>query len=376
MAGSQRFRGQCLTVKGAPRERGDDAAGSPRHGWRGRPRQFLVVACIAALLLVFRPAAPALAGYYYMSRGAQALEAAEHGTPHAQQLEQLTSDLELAARRLPDDALPFRYLARAYALAGRADDAVAALERAYELQPDSMLVRSDLVAAYEAAGRPEQAALFSRDIGLSAEQLVSVADQYMTVRRYAEALSWYSRAVEEQPAFDAPTVLRRAVAAVGAGDPQADRLAAALEQQDPAFAVPRLDGELLFNGGELIWLSAVGSEVGYGTHLNYPYDGSDGNFWWDGRAGAFVRLERGGTFLIEVHVQHHAPPPIAMALGVDGQPRAQLDLARGDDSWETVSLTVDLAAGVHSVDLWFLNNGSVNGVDRNATVAWVRVSEG
>jgi hypothetical protein len=63
-----------------------------------------------------------------------------------------------------------------------------------------------------------------------------------------------------------------------------------------------------------------------------------------------------------------------MAVGVDGVPLARIELARGDSSWETLSLTVELRPGIHSIDLWFLNNDTVDGTDRNASVEWLVLS--
>jgi tetratricopeptide (TPR) repeat protein len=335
---------------------------------------FWLAALLTGFLLALSPAAPALAGYYYMSRGAQTLAIAERTTLSSGELKRATADLERAARWLPADPLPLRRLARAYLLANRTDEAVAVLERARALQPDSPLLHAELVAAYEAAGQPDDAATLSRDAGLTPEQLVGVADQYMEVGRYIEAMSWYDRAVTEQPELGSPTALRRAIAAIGAGDTRANALVAEAERADPGFEVADLDEQLLLSGGQLRWFSAVGSEITYGTSLAYPYGGQEGHFWWDGRGGTLVQVRDGGRYTLEISLRHNPPAPVIMAVGVDGAPLARIELARGDSSWETLSLTVELRPGIHSIDLWFLNNDTVDGTDRNASVEWLVLS--
>ncbi len=62
-----------------------------------------------------------------------------------------------------------------------------------------------------------------------------------------------------------------------------------------------------------------------------------------------------------------------MAVGVDGQQLHTTRLERGDDSWQTVVVPVDLEAGFHTINLWFFNDGMVDGNDRNAEVDWVEI---
>jgi hypothetical protein len=64
-----------------------------------------------------------------------------------------------------------------------------------------------------------------------------------------------------------------------------------------------------------------------------------------------------------------------MVLGVDGRQLRRFTLERGDNSWQAISLPVSFNRGLHTINVWFLNNGIVGGVDRNAVIQSVALEE-
>ena len=62
-----------------------------------------------------------------------------------------------------------------------------------------------------------------------------------------------------------------------------------------------------------------------------------------------------------------------MGLGVDGNQIEMYTLDYGDNSWQTVTVSIKLEPGLHTVDVWFLNDGVVDGQDRNLEFQWVQI---
>jgi len=266
----------------------------------------------------------------------------------------------------------YRSLAQAYLQLDQPAPVVAALEDAYRLRPDSLLIQQELAQAYEAADAIEQAYTLWETAGVTVEQMVVIGDRYLDQRQYAEATAWYSRAMYRQPVLQSRLTFRRFLIAIWAKDPTALKLLEMVRQIDTTFTVYSINDEVSIQGADLRWGVSLSDDVTYGTPLSHNND-SAGYFWWSGEALAVVSVERGGKYRLSMNVLHGEPAPIEMAIGVNDQQVQRVSLNRGDNSWETITTTVDFVPGLHTIHIWFLNDGVVRDKDRNAVVKWVEV---
>lgn len=156
---------------------------------RRRTLLALVVAMVIALLC-YRP----FAGALFLSLGSHSLGIVEAG--HPEHLRWAVQQLEVARDFVPNEPLVYRRLAVAALLDGRLNDAVAALEQAKRLEPESLLIDHELLSAIIASGDFERAqALLTATTGLPSD-LAAVADVELASGRPREALQLYLQTVE------------------------------------------------------------------------------------------------------------------------------------------------------------------------------------
>lgn len=332
--------------------------------WKQHLFRLYVVLPICVGLVTLGFLLPSLIGAGYMMLGNQALETEETYVA--------VEYLQQARIWSPASPGVYRSLAQAYLLLDRPEQAVAALEDAYRLQPDSLLIQQELAQAYEAADAIEQAYTLWETVGVTVEQMVVTGDRYLDQRHYAEATAWYSRAMHRQPVLQSRLTFRKFLIAIWAKDPTALKWLELVRQTDTTFTVYSINDEVSIQGADLRWGVSLSDDVTYGTPLSHNND-SAGYFWWSGEALAVVWVERGGKYRLSMNVLHGEPAPIEMAIGVNDQQVQRVSLNRGDNSWETITTTVDFVPGLHTIHIWFLNDGVVRDKDRNAVVKWVEV---
>lgn len=284
-------------------------------------------------------------------------------------------DLQRAAELLPADPLPLRYLARAYQQSGHPEDASAVLERAAALAPQSILIRQELLLAYQMAGHHEQSALLETELGYVPDQGIAIGDAYLANGDHAQALLWYDRVCDRWPERTEQLAFRRLVAAISLNDPRALALLLQTQATLPGFEAPRVGTRpIMVNGAALRWVGDVSLPAApAGTPLNYPYGGSQGVFWWDGRGTLIVAVDQPDTYLLRITTFNSEPPPIELAFGVNGNRVRDASLMAGDETWSVVEFPVTLYPPLASLDVWFLNNDTVNGQDRNAIVGSIEI---
>jgi hypothetical protein len=127
----------------------------------------------------------------------------------------------------------------------------------------------------------------------------------------------------------------------------------------------------------LRWLNQhLQGGVTYGTPLSHPYTQPFGTFWWQGAAIGFFQVSESGRYQISINLRHSNPPPVELSVALDNRIVQAISLTRGDTSWETITLpqVYDLGPGIHTIDITFINNGQVEGLDRDAAVAWIELS--
>jgi hypothetical protein len=157
-------------------------------------------------------------------------------------------------------------------------------------------------------------------------------------------------------------------------DPEAYELAQAFTTIEPLFQVNAVGERIV--GSAMWWateLPASDSDGPFAKSLDSPLPGSAGVLWWTGEAITVVEVEQPGTYWIRASLQHAEPPPVEMAMGVNGHRLENIELDRGDQTWQLVEVPVSLSAGLHALSMWFLNDAVVDGIDRDASVAWIEL---
>jgi hypothetical protein len=92
---------------------------------------------------------------------------------------------------------------------------------------------------------------------------------------------------------------------------------------------------------------------------------------WSGDAVAIVKTPISGNYSVTIRAQNTFPPPVQMYLTVDLEPNFPFEMNLGDNSWREFKTEVALSAGFHVIGLRYLNNGVVNGKDRDAVLDWI-----
>jgi tetratricopeptide (TPR) repeat protein len=308
---------------------------------------------------------------WYRARGLQLIDTSERTDAL-----RAISYFDQALRWQPTDPQVYRDMARAYLHLSQPHLAVEALEHAYRLSPESLLIRQELAQTYEAAGRFAQADTLWLALSLTPERMARIGDEYFAKHAYAQAFTWYQRAELGHPTPTHSQLFTHAVAAILANRPESQEYIARLQMGDRFFTVYDLQDSPQIEGRQLRWLHSAEGQLSPGTPLATNSQSTAGIFWWSGQAFVLLHSPRDGAYLVDLRVQHSKPAPIQLAVGADSRQLQTLTLSRGDNSWETVSVPVQLSQGWHTLDIWFLNNGIVDGVDRNAIVDWIQLREG
>jgi tetratricopeptide (TPR) repeat protein len=285
-------------------------------------------------------------------------------------LEQAVEHFRNASRWAPRNPQPLRLAARANIALGRYDEAVSLLEEAYRLSPSSLLIRQELAAAYDLDRQYEKAVLLWGHLGVTAERAAQLGDQYLRAGAYREAWRWYRLLLDNSASKSSERLLWMTLAANVSGAPEADALLAEFDQGEMALNVTSLvDDRLTLDGAELRWLLSPGSHIPVGAPLSFGSgDKTNGYMWGNGQAFSIVEVLQDGRYALDIQVMHAPPAPVLLAFGIDGRRVSQYSLERGDYSSETITLALYLDAGRHSLDFWFLNDGVVEGLDRNAVI--------
>ncbi len=315
---------------------------------------------------------PSLMSALYITLGTRMLVAAQGGTGSQEDVTYALGLLEQARDWTPSEPHVHRMLGQAYQLNNQPELAVAALERAYQLQPSSLLIQQELAAAYKAVNEIALAIEVWQGLSLTVAQMLVSGDMSLDRQQYAAAMDWYNIAAQYDPDIESALPLRRFLVERLTGSPTAMMWFRKAQASDQSLMMYALGDTLKMNGADLRWMRSIDGI--FGMPLNYGIGGNTtGYLWWTGQAFAVILVEQAGDYQISMHVLHDDPPPVEMAIGVNGQQIRQVSLGRGDDSWETVSTSVFLTTGIHIIQVSFLNDAIVNGKDRNAVVEWIKI---
>lgn len=336
------------------------------EGW---VRKAFWVGNFLAITALFIFGVPGLIGWWHLTAVGRILSSEGEFTLQERSAE-ARSHVLAAQRWLPNQPLVYRYLARIDQALDQPDQAIAALETALRLSPESLLIREELALAYSRNGESERAEQIWLELGLTPERMSSAADGFLRSGDAQTAFEWYQ--VAEQRAAQWPVEFRfRQVLAM-----------ARANISDPDLTAQGLEDEVLFDattgvhfpGGALRWWTVVPEyAVLIGTPLNFARPGDSGVMYWIGEAIGLVKVDVGGAYAVTAQLRHGLPPPILMRIGVNNVVMQQLNLDRGDDAVSAYTFQVDLPPGVHSLHFWFDNNAIVDGNDRDAEVLEVSV---
>lgn len=326
----------------------------------------IVVAALTVILNLL-PFIPNFIGLYMLQSSMSTLENVKKNT---EEFATSIDNLRYAAKLLPRDSLVLRHLAGVYQSVGRHDEAIIALEQAVDRAPQSLIVRTELLLAYYAAGQYDAAASLEHELGYTPERLIELGDAYLEKGDHRQALLWYDIALRRQPLLAKTLAFRRLIATIPTSDLRAMELLSEVRDLLPHLEVPRIDGRNVGLAGEsLVWVS----KGKYGVPLDHPYESdiSDGVFWTNGQATLIVEVEQTFDYLVRFTVRNSYPPPVEMSFGVNGLAVLHVSLTAGDNSFSAVELPITLVPPLMRLDVWFLNNGTIQGEDRDAVIRWI-----
>lgn len=314
---------------------------------------------------------------FFVSRLAFALPKLK-SQPSITLLSTIMDQLSAASYWRPNHPQAYRLKGQVYAAQGKWQEAGESFERAYSLSVRNPLLPWETTLAFdqmEKQGLQDKSSYINA--GLDSIQFLLVADSFLQDGEFAIANRNYKRALMSgeiqdvhQQAFG--VIFAETIAAVMSHDPETPEFLAAARQKDPTFEVYTVTNTLHLNGAQLRWMTPIDPPtITFGTSLNYPYSGTNGIFWWTGQAAALISVEQSGVYTLSVNALHHVPPPVKIAIGIDGVQLKFASLARGDNSWETLTLPIRLHQGFHIINIWYLNNAKVGDQDRDGIIEWI-----
>lgn len=287
-------------------------------------------------------------------------------------LKQAIGHLLSARRYYPTMAQADLLLGRAYCLAGDPENAILAYRSYLRLHPNNPLGHLELGMAYAANGQQEAVSEWLA-AGVTQEQILLQAEKSFGHKDYWTAASRYNQSVIGLSSQPMAIILHWAIAASisGQGFP------ASAYHTLPVFKINDM-GVTSIEARYLRWLLEIDPNIlKYGDRLlDHPgKDPSIARMWWSGDAIGIIQVPTIGTYSISILAQNTVPPPIQMAITVDLEPVFQFQMERGDLSWEKLNTEITLTAGFHVIGLRFLNNGVVNGIDRDAVINWLEIEK-
>lgn len=330
---------------------------------QGKPFVELSAACrnvgsylvLFSLLLIFTPL---VVGSWYANRGVQILERTE-----------AISYLETAIFWLPFDPQVRRWLANAYTLQGRDEEALKALEHAYRLCPHSLLIGSDLARAYRKSGNLSNAVELYKALGFSAEYLFQVADKKLWLNQPREAFETYLDAIILAENYSPSVAFRIGSTAVAIQDPQFLQWF-----EKTGFDIA---AHIYALGSTTTWIEVEDLhylEDGLPLRNSPAKDPSIGAMWWAGTAIAFVSTDVTGLYTLRLRAQH-SKPPVEFLVVINGIAIENFSYDRADESWEEKAVTVHLRSGLNTIGVRLVDGSyTTNGDDRNGFVDWITLT--
>lgn len=228
------------------------------------------------------------------------------------------------------------------------------------------------VDAYLAHGKLDQAAALLSASGVDAATAEARGNSALAEGQAALASRWLASALALDRQLAPALAFRRAAAALIGGEADAAlRLAElrAAQPDFPVYAVTRATTTRI-PADELRWLIDQRQwGVFFGERAGHNAPPGTGVLWWNGRAMAVIDVREAGRYRLRLRAQHDTPPPIAISMTLGERRIYNAALGRGDGSWGTLDVIVDLKQGPQALVVVFGNNAVVDGDDRDARLA-------
>jgi hypothetical protein len=195
------------------------------------------------------------------------------------------------------------------------------------------------------------------------KQFLASADNEYQQQRWTQALNFYLLNDKFGQPVSSEAKFREEIATI-ASNPSQDP-----QREPPALLTTHtLTDSLQIKAENLQWIYDATPLL-----LHPGGDPSIGVLWWNSDAITGVKVLDSREYELTVSAQNTPPAPVRFQIVVDFQPAATFELSRDDMSWQEFYTNVHLDAGFHTIGIRFLNDGFVNGLDRNLYIDWLRV---
>lgn len=292
-------------------------------------------------------------------------------------VEQAVVKLEKAREALPADAQTLLLLGRGYCLLGQVEEAVKAYEGYTALRPGNPLGYVELVQVYEISkelGTSNTLYDTWEKAGYQSDAFIDRGLEAFSTRDFSLARKMFYHAYFVSDHLSSDILFRWAVSSVMS----TNKIPKIFPVSEIAVYSFSMDNQLKVDGSHLLWgrdnpdgKPTLGDPLG-------KYSRSPDNvgvMWWGGQAVMFVEAPYEGMYKISISVQHTFPKPIQLQVEINFKSIMQIELNRGDLSWEEFSSEVYLSKGVQLIGIHYLNNGVVDGLDRDAHIEWIKLEQ-
>ncbi|MCB9150117.1 MAG: tetratricopeptide repeat protein [Caldilineaceae bacterium] len=254
-------------------------------------------------------------------------------------------------------------------------------KRALNLSPTSRWIREELADMYGLSKKPQQEKAEWIYLGISPEKMIKNGDDALHMHMYGDAYKWFTRAIRFNPGLQKSLAFRQAITGAISRHKDADELITNLRDYGQSFKIYPVSERVTVAGQELFWLSEIGDIPGiglvtYGTALGNSSSRMTqriGYMLWNGEVGMFFNAATEGWYDISVNLQHSSPPPVLMQLRIDETLIDNIDLQKGDNSWEVFSHLIMLQKGIHMLHIEFKNDNVIDGKNRDAAIEWITI---
>ena len=295
----------------------------------------------------------------------------------------------------PQAAHSYLLLGRVYCLLDSPAEAVSAYEVYAQMRPENPLGHLELGFGYEAechktnhnataskrvpasdslCPNSELQALIAKeweDAGATADQFFEDGNLAFSSQNYTSAADWYKHgAAFLASSLPSGILLKWEIASV-----IAHHTVDNLPNNEELIILP-LSESLKIEAETLRWLKIDPHwNLEYGNQLiDHPSSNPNvGVMWWSGQAATFIQTDESGMYELTIRVQNTPPAPIKLKLEHNFTTIEQFEFSKEDMSWEERTVEYYLAEGVHLIIIQFLNDDSVDGVDRNAVIDWLEI---
>lgn len=293
--------------------------------------------------------------------------------------QQFVAQLVQAKNQIKPNVILYQKFGELFRKHGAYEWAILAFERAHGLSANNKQIIRELAETYDLVGQYEQANLLWGVLTDNMLQTLSLADSYFQERQFDYALRWYKFISVSDNKMQPKIAFQMAISTLMTQEIKSITQREVLQQLCPDLKIFKLNDQLVIQGEELRWMEQIPNHgITFGTSLQGSIDTQplSGRFWWSGEAIAVFQVqEEVSSYHVAIRMQHDFPPPIKMAVGVDGRQLKSFELSKGDESWTIENFDLKIDSGIHILNVWFLNNSTINGNDRDAAVDWVQFNK-